>query len=130
VLFVVAAVPADMVRWRAVLTGFVVEFVLGVFAFALPGVGHAAAGLVGGFVAGWMARGGVWGGAVHGFLAGALGGLLVAGVALVLGLVVSATGLLPAGLLGLGVGAFALVVFGLLALDSAVAGALGGLLAG
>ncbi len=118
-----------MVNWRAVLTGFAVEFVLGVFAFALPGIGHAAAGLVGGFVAGWMADDGVWGGAVHGFLAGALGGLLVAVLVLLLGVVFSATGLLPVGLLGLGVGAIALVFFGLLAIDSAIAGAIGGFLA-
>ncbi|MDL0126884.1 DUF5518 domain-containing protein, partial [Halobacterium salinarum] len=52
-----------MVNWRAVLTGFGVSFVLGVFAFALPGIGHAAAGLVGGFVAGWMADDGAWSGA-------------------------------------------------------------------
>lgn len=118
-----------MVNWRAVLTGFAVEFVLGVFAFALPGVGHAAAGLVGGFVAGWMADDGIWGGVVHGFLAGALGGLLVAVVVLVLGVLFSATGLLPVGLLGLGVGAIALVFFALLAVDSAIAGAIGGFFA-
>jgi hypothetical protein len=118
-----------MVKWRAVLIGFAVQFVLGVFAFALPGIGHAAAGLIGGFVAGWLAQDGVWGGAVHGLLAGALGGLVVASVLLFLSLLVSAAGVLPAGLFGFGVAAFSLVVFFLLALDSAVAGAIGGLLA-
>jgi hypothetical protein len=117
-----------MVNWRAVLTGFVVELVLGVFAFAIPGVGHAAAGLIGGFVAGWMVGGGLWRGAWHGFLAGALGGIVVAVLALLFGLVLTATGIVPAGILGVGVGLFALVVFGLLALDSAIAGAIGGLL--
>ena len=117
-----------MVNWRAVLTGFVVEFVLGVFAFALPGVGHAAAGLIGGFVAGWMAGGGLWRGAWHGFLAGALGGILVAVIALLFGLVLTATGIEIAGFLGLGIGLLALVFFALLAIDSAIAGAIGGLL--
>jgi len=118
-----------MVNWRAVLTGFAVELVLGVFAFALPGIGHAAAGLVGGFVAGWMADDGVFGGAVHGFLAGALGGILVAVLVLVLGVVFSATGLFPAVLLSFSIGALALLFFALLAIDSAVAGAVAGFLA-
>jgi len=117
-----------MVNWRAVLVGFGVELVLGVFAFALPGIGHAAAGLVGGFVAGWMAAGGVWRGALHGLLAGALGGFVVVGF-LVLASVVAGLAFAPAGALGLGVAALSLVVFLALAVDSAVAGAIGGLLA-
>ncbi|MFC3478088.1 DUF5518 domain-containing protein [Halobacterium litoreum] len=118
-----------MVKWRAVFAGFAVQFVLGVFAFAIPGVGHAAAGLLGGFTAGWLAKEGVWGGAVNGLLAGALGGLVVASFLVLASLVVSATGLVPAGLLGLGVAAFSVVVFLLLAVDSAIAGAIGGWLA-
>jgi len=117
-----------MVNWRAVLVGFGVELVLGVFAFALPGVGHAAAGLVGGFVAGWMAGGGAWDGAVHGLLAGALGGVVVVGV-LVFASAVASVAFVPAGLLGFGVAVLALVVFLALAVDSAIAGAIGGLLA-
>ncbi|MFB6072872.1 MAG: DUF5518 domain-containing protein [Halobacterium sp.] len=118
-----------MVEWRVVLAGFGVEFALGVFAFALPGVGHAAAGLAGGFTAGWLADDGVWGGAVHGLLAGALGGLVVASLLVLASLAVSATGFLPAGLLGFGVAIFSVVVFLLLAVDSALAGALAGWLA-
>jgi len=117
-----------MVNWRAVLVGFGVELVLGVFAFALPGIGHAAAGLVGGFVAGWMAAGGVWSGALHGLLAGALGGIVVVTL-LVLGSVIAGLAFAPAGLLGFGVAVLALVVFLALAVDSAVAGAVAGLLA-
>ncbi|MCF2240742.1 DUF5518 domain-containing protein [Halobacterium sp. MBLA0001] len=117
-----------MVNWRAVLTGFGVSFVLGVFAFALPGIGHAAAGLVGGFVAGWMADDGAWSGAVHGLLAGALGGLVVVSLILAASLV---GGLLfvPIGVLGVGAALAALAVFLALAVDSAIAGAIGGLLA-
>ena len=117
-----------MVNWRAVLVGFGVELVLGVFAFALPGIGHAAAGLVGGFVAGWMASGGVWNGALHGLLAGALGGLVVVTL-LVFASVVAGLAFAPAGLLGFGVAVLAVVVFFALAVDSAIAGAIGGLLA-
>jgi len=45
------------------------------------------------------------------------------------GLVLGATGLVPEGFLGLGIGLIALVVFLLLAVDSAIAGAVGGWLA-
>jgi hypothetical protein len=114
-----------MVNWRAVLTGFVVEFVLGVFAFALPGVGHAAAGIVGGFVAGWLAGGGAWKGTVHGALAGALGGVLVVVFLLVASAFVTVA-FVPAGVLGFGVAVLASMAFFLLAIDSAIAGALGG----
>ena len=44
-----------MTDWQAVLVGFLVGVVASVFAFALPGVGHVAAGLVGGFAAGFLA---------------------------------------------------------------------------
>lgn len=118
-----------MVNWRAVLVGFAVEFVLGVFAFGLPGIGHAAAGLAGGFVAGWMAGGGLGRGAWHGLLAGALGGVIVAVLIVLFGIVLTATGIEIAGFLGLGVGLIALVAFLLLAIDSAIAGAVGGWLA-
>jgi hypothetical protein len=124
----VDGVYSCMVNWRAVLTGFVVEVVLGVFAFALPGVGHAAAGIVGGFIAGWMAGGGFWNGGVHGLLAGALGGLLVVAF-IVVASALASVAFVPAGILGFGAAVFAFVVFVLLAIDSAIAGALGGWLA-
>jgi hypothetical protein len=124
----VDGVRSCMVNWRAVLTGFAVEVVLGVFAFALPGVGHAAAGIVGGFIAGWMAGGGFWNGAVHGLLAGALGGLLVVAF-IVVASVLAGVAFVPAGIFGFGAAVFAFVVFTLLAIDSAIAGAVGGWLA-
>jgi hypothetical protein len=117
-----------MVNWRAVVVGFLVEFVLGVFAFAIPGVGHAAAGMIGGFVAGWLAGGGLWSGTVHGALAGALGGILVVAFLLVASAFASVA-FVPAGILGFGVAVLAFVAFLLLAVDSAVAGAIGGWLA-
>ena len=52
-----------MTDWRAVGIGFAVAVVIGLFAFAIPGIGHAAAGLVGGFVAGYLAGGGLGNGA-------------------------------------------------------------------
>jgi hypothetical protein len=117
-----------MVNWRAVLAGFVVEVVLGVFAFALPGIGHAAAGIVGGFIAGWMAGGGLWNGAIHGLLAGALGGILIV-LLIVIASLVATVAFVPAGIFGFGAAVLAFVVFAVLAIDSAIAGAVGGLLA-
>lgn len=37
-----------MTNWRAAGTGFLVQFRLGITAFAMPGIGHLAAGLFGG----------------------------------------------------------------------------------
>ena len=37
-----------MANWRAVVMGFLVQFPLGIIGFALPGIGHLAAGLLGG----------------------------------------------------------------------------------
>lgn len=115
-----------MTDWRAVLVGFAVELVLGLFAFLLPGVGHAVAGLVGGFVAGYLAGGTLGNGAWHGLLAGALGGLVVAVVFGVVVTVVGTFGLGPLGTLA-GGATFVVLLFValLLAVDSAIAGALG-----
>ena len=119
-----------MVDWRAVTIGFVVGLVISVLGLALPVIGQIGGGLVGGFVAGYLAGGGLWSGAVHGLLAGALGGLILVlfvsvGTA-TLGFVLNES---VAGLLG-GAGVFAVGVFlaALLALDSAIAGAIGGVL--
>lgn len=118
-----------MTDWRAVGIGFLVQLVLGVFAFAIPGLGHVGAGLIGGFVAGYLAGGGLLRGAWHGTLAGAIGGLVVA--VLLAGLVtfVGSIGLGPLGALA-GGGVFVLVAVTalLLAIDSAIGGAVGGLL--
>lgn len=115
-----------MTDWYAVGVGFVVELVVGVVGLAIPGVGQIGAGFVGGFAAGYLAGGGIGRGAWHGLLAGAIGGVVLA---VLLGVAVSVLGLAagPLGpLLGLGAFGLALVVAVLLALDSGLAGAVGG----
>jgi len=118
-----------MTNWRAVGIGFVVQVLIGIFAFAIPGIGHAAAGLIGGFVAGYVAGGGLGRGAWHGLLAGAIGGIVVA---IFVGAGVTVVGSVGAGplgfLAGLGSLALAIVVALLLAIPSGIAGALGGLI--
>ncbi|ELZ29542.1 hypothetical protein C473_14067 [Halorubrum distributum JCM 10247] len=51
--------------------------IAGVLATTVPVVGHAAAGLVGGFVAGYLAGGGLLSGFWHGLLAGSVSGIVV-----------------------------------------------------
>ncbi|WP_050047659.1 DUF5518 domain-containing protein [Halanaeroarchaeum sulfurireducens] len=119
-----------MTNWRAVLIGFGVEVGLGLVAILLPGIGHAAAGLIGGFVAGYIAGGSLGSGAWHGLLAGALGGIVIA---VFLAATVTLVGSIGAGPLGpvLG-GATLLIALGvalLLALDSALGGLVGAALA-
>jgi|APHM01.1.fsa_nt_gi hypothetical protein len=119
-----------MTDWRAVVYGFGVQFVLGVFAFAIPVVGHAAAGLLGGVVAGYVAGGGLGRGTWHGLIAGALGGLVLAVLFSVGASVLGVVGLGPlGGLAGLGVFLVGVFVALALAIDSAVGGLVGALLA-
>lgn len=121
----VRGVRPDMTNWRAVGIGFLVQFLLGLVAFALPGIGHLVAGLFGGFVAGYLAGGGLGRGFWHGLLAGSLGGIAVA---IVLAIAVSVFGLAlgPLGpLLGAGVLVVAVFVALLLGFESAIAGAIG-----
>ena len=120
-----------MTNWRAVGIGFVVQFVLGLIGFALPGIGHGAAGLIGGFVAGYVAEDGFFGGAWHGLLAGALGGIVLA---ILFGIALTVLGTIGLGPLGPLVGGatflVAAVVALLFAIDSAIGGAIGGVIAG
>lgn len=120
-----------MVRWTAVVTGFVVGLLISVLGLALPVIGQIGGGLIGGFVAGWLAPGGFGSGAWHGLLAGAFGGLLLAGFIVISTTVLGVTGVVDpvAGLLG-GGGMAAAVLFlsALLAIDSAIGGAIGGAL--
>lgn len=126
-----------MVVWRAVGFGLAVVALLGVLGFQVPLVGHAAAGVAGGFVAGVLGGGGVRGGAEHGAAAGLVGAAFAAAVGVVLattvgfdalfppfirGVLVDATGLAPGTLFALGVVS--------LAVGAAGAGALGGLVRG
>ncbi|NHN48162.1 DUF5518 domain-containing protein [Halostella sp. JP-L12] len=116
-------------NWRAVVTGFLVEIVAGLFALAMPGVGHAVAGLIGGFVAGYIAGGGLVSGAWHGLVAGSLGGLVLAAAFGLGTTLIGTVGLGPLGpFLGGAVFFVALAIAVLMALDSALAGALGGIL--
>jgi len=118
-----------MTDWRAVGWGFAVILVGGLLATPLPGIGHVAVGLAGGFLAGYLADSGVLGGAWHGLLAGAIGGIVVAVLfGAIVGLIAT-VGLGPLGPLAGGAVALAgIAVAVVLALDSAVAGAVGGLL--
>lgn len=118
-----------MTDWRAVIVGFLVGLVASVFAFVLPVIGHMGAGLLAGFVSGYLAGGSIGRGVWHGLLAGALGGLVVA---VLLAAVVSIVGMSisgPFGILG-GVGVFVIgaTIAALLAVDSAIGGAIGGVL--
>ena len=119
-----------MVDWRAVTAGFGVGLVISVLGLALPVIGQIGGGLIGGFVAGYLAGGGLGRGAAHGLLAGVLGGLILVifvsvGTA-VLGITINEA---VGGLLG-GAGLFVVGVFlaAIFALDSAIAGAIGGAL--
>lgn len=118
-----------MVRWMAVVSGFVVGLFVSVLGLALPVIGQIGGGLIGGFVAGWLAPGGFGSGAWHGLLAGAFGGILLAGFIVISTTVLGVTGVVDpvAGLLG-GGGLVAAVVFlsVLLAIDSAIGGAIAG----
>ena len=48
-----------MTDWRAVGYGFVVMLIAGLLATFVPVVGHIGAGLLGGFVSGYLAGGGL-----------------------------------------------------------------------
>ncbi len=121
-----------MTNWRAVVIGFLVTTILGVIGFALPGVGQLAAGLIGGFVAGYLAGGGLGRGFWHGLLAGALGGivfgLLIALLVAIAGWAGGPAGGLFGGIAGIGIFGVAVLVSFVLALESAIAGAIGGVL--
>lgn len=120
-----------MTDWRAVGIGFLVQFVVGLFGFLVPGIGHVVAGFLGGVAAGYVAHRGVGSGAWHGLLAGAIGGIVLT---LLFAVVVTIVGSIATGPFGPFFGG-ATVLVGviasfLFALDSAVGGALGGWIAG
>ena len=120
-----------MTDWRAVAVGFVVLLVVGAVGLQLPLVGQIGAGLIGGFAAGDLAGGGLGNGAWHGLLAGSITGIVLT---LVLALLGGAVGLGfgPLGALvgGAGILALGVVLTVLFAVDSAVAGAVGGWMKG
>ena len=103
--------------------------IAGVLATFAPVVGHVGAGLIGGFVAGYVAGGGLLSGTWHGLLAGSVSGvvvtLLLAAFGGLVGLAGGPVGSLLGGAGVLVVGLFLTFLF---AIDSALAGAIGGVL--
>jgi len=122
-------------RLRAVTFGVAVSTLLSFFLVTVPGLGHVAVGLAGGFVGGVLAGGGPRPGLRHGAAVGGLAGLgslaLGAALAATFGVVDSVAPPLDP-VVPLGLGDAGLVVGGSLALFvvAAVAGAVGGWLRG
>ncbi len=120
-----------MTNWRAVGIGFLIELFLGIVGLLVPGIGQLVAGLIGGFVAGYLGsttvRGGLW----HGLLAGSLGGffiaipvgIVVAVASIEIGLTTQFWSLIA----GVGVTMVTLLVAVVLGANSAIGGAIGGL---
>jgi len=106
---------AESIFWLAVIVGFVVMLVL----FFLPVINY----LVGGFVAGILARGGTWNGAKVGFMAGIIG-------AVIIGAVILLGGTIFLGLIGFLGGLVIAVVLLVLGLMSAILGLVGGAIGG
>jgi len=120
-----------MVRWLAVITGFVVGLLISAIGLVLPPFGQIGGGLIGGFVAGYLSGPGLGRGAWHGLLAGSLGGLIIAIFVAIGSTLLGLTGVVdPVGALfgGAGVVTVVLILGFLLALDSALGGAIGGAL--
>jgi len=104
--------------WLGVIVGFIVMIVLGF----LPVIGP----LLGGFVAGIIARGGWWNGAKAGFVAGIFGAIVL-GIILIIGatLFLGVVGFFG----GLGVTAALIAIALYSAILGLVGGAIGGLIA-
>lgn len=114
-----------MTNWRAVGIGFLIELVLSIVLVVVPGLGQLAAALIGGFAAGYVAGGGLTSGFWHGLLAGSLGGILVAVIIGLFGSAVLGLGGGAGVAFGLGVALFAIAVFFIISIPSAVAGVVG-----
>jgi hypothetical protein len=117
-----------MTNWRAVGIGFVVLLVIGIFSPLIPVIGQIGAGLIGGFVAGYLAGGDLRRGAWHGLLAGSITGVVLTAIIAVVGsLIVAGPGMNPFGgfLGGTGLFAIGVALTLLFALDSAIGGAVG-----
>lgn len=114
-----------MTDWRAVGWGFLVLLVVAIFGAQIPILGQIGAGLIGGFVAGYVAGGGWASGAWHGLVAGSITGVVFTALLALGGGLLSgpAAPIVSGGILVVGV-----VATLLFAIDSAIAGAIGGLL--
>jgi hypothetical protein len=115
------------INWRAVVLGFVVTIALGILSglvvagadAAAPAASWGMVGVLGGLAAGFIAGGTVSSGAVHGGLATVFGSLVLLAV-------VTATGLLFAGIVpALGVLGLGLLMLALYAIPGALGGAVG-----
>jgi len=128
-VFIPRSATGRMTDWRAVGYGFVVMLIAGLLATFAPVVGHVGAGLIGGFVAGYVAGGGVLSGTWHGLLAGSVSGVVVTLILAAFGGLVGLAGGPVGSLLGgAGVLVVGLFLTFLFAIDSALAGAIGGVL--
>lgn len=114
-----------MTNWRAVGLGFLVLLVVALFGAGLPVLGQIGAGLVGGFVAGYVAGGGFVSGAWHGLVAGSITGVVFTAILALAGGLLSGP---LAGIVGGGILFVGLALTVLFAVDSALAGAIGGAL--
>jgi len=119
-----------MTNWKAVAVGFVVMVIAGALATGAPIIGHIGAGIIGGLAAGYIAGGGLMNGAWHGLLAGSVAGIALTLIfAVVFGVIGLAGGPLGGALGFGGVLVAGLVVTFILAVDSALAGAIGAVFA-
>ena len=120
-----------MVDWRAVGWGFLTFLVVAILGAGFPVVGQLGAGVVGGLVAGYLAGGSLLNGAVHGTIAGSINGVAFTVLLALFGGVLGFAGAGPFGgvLAGTGVLVLGLLATLVFALESALAGAVGALVA-
>jgi hypothetical protein len=119
------------INWRAVGYGFLATVIIGLLSgftipftnVTLPVVGYGLAGLIGGFVAGYMATTSIGSGMVHGGIATVIGGFVVLVILSLLAVFVSPV-------TGLGLLAAGLLVLFLNAIPGAVGGAIGSFVKG
>lgn len=69
-LYTTNRLAPDLTDWKAIGPEFAVFLVVALFGAGAPVVGQLGAGILGGFVAGYLAGGGLISGAWHGLLAG------------------------------------------------------------
>lgn len=114
------------VNWRAVGAGFVTAVVIGLLSgvtipfvgVTLPVIGYGLAGLVGGFVAGYMATSVTENGMIHGGLATVIGGIVVL-------MILSLLTVFASPVAGVSVFVAGMIVLLLQAVPGAVGGAIG-----
>lgn len=116
-------------NWRAIGVAFVVTIILGLLSgltipyteMALPALSHGIIGLVGGLVAGYMVGGPTTRGAIHGAIGTSVG-------AIVFALLLTLTGIVTLGLVGMGLAGFVVLALIVVMIPGAIGGGLGSLL--